>query len=152
MIQAETNLLGPFIGHVTDSKATIWLQLCDLGPGGARSVPVTLHEQIVDAPVSQTGTINVSDYDLGVGLVTFEGLKADTTYYHRLWQDSEQKARLDLQGLEDSDLHFRTLPLHISSGQLDFLLMSCHNPETSKDDGADGFAVWAQMREIMEQN
>src|SRR6266849_8082795 len=126
--QDETHLLSPFIGHVTNTKATIWLQLCNLGPGENRSVLVTLHEQSVDAPVSLTGTIDVSDYDLGVGLGTFEGLKPDTIYYYRLWQDNEQRTRLDLQGLEDSDLHFRTLPLHISSGQLDFLLMSCHNP------------------------
>src|SRR5712664_3860206 len=99
MTPNETHLLGPFIGHVTDSKAKIWLQLCDLGPGETRLVPVTLHEQSVDAPVSQSGTISVSDYDLGVGVVTFDGLEPDTAYYYRLWQDSEQKTRLDSQGL-----------------------------------------------------
>src|SRR3982074_1412159 len=110
MIHTDTHLLGPFIGYVTNSKATIWLQLCNLGPGEIRSVPVTLHEQSADAPVSQSGAISVSDYDLGVGLVTFEGLKPDTIYHYRLWQDREQKSRFDLQGLEDSDLDFQTLP------------------------------------------
>ena len=68
MTPNETHLLGPFIGDVTNSKATIWLQLCNLGPGEIRSVPVTLHEQIVDAPFSHTGTLNASDYDLVLAL------------------------------------------------------------------------------------
>jgi hypothetical protein len=30
--------------------------------------------------------------------------------------------------------------------------MSCHNPETQTKDGADGFAVWARIPDIMNEN
>lgn len=148
----ETNLLGPFIGYVTDSRATIWLQLCDLAAGEVRTVPITLHELSVDALVSQAGALEISDANLGVGVVSFDALTPDTVYYYRLWQDPGRTRSLDLQGLEDPDLHFRTLPEHILSGQLDFLLMSCHNPGTSTTDGKDGFAVWARIPEILREN
>lgn len=59
-----------------------------------------------------------------------------------------------MQGLSNTDLRFQTLPINGFDERLDFILMSCHNPETKKalEDGADGFAVWAQMTEIMVQN
>jgi alkaline phosphatase D len=57
-------------------------------------------------------------------------------------------------GLTSDDLFFWTLPEDGYGRQLDFLLMSCHHPETKKYDGFDGFAVWHQIPEIIktEQN
>lgn len=61
---------------------------------------------------------------------------------------------LGLRGLDASDLYFWTLPEDGYGRQLDFLLMSCHHPETKKEDGFKGFAVWHQIPEIIkdEQN
>ncbi len=69
-----------------------------------------------------------------------------------LWWDESCLAPLDLQGLELSDTCFRTLPRGGFEQQLDFLVMSCHNPETAVLDGENGFAVWAQLPDIIAHN
>jgi alkaline phosphatase D len=152
MVQYEPQLVGPFIGYVTDTAAKIWLQLTDLGLSETRSVNVTLHESVGDAITLRASASNVSQTTFGVGIVTFEGLRPDTLYYYRVWKDAANTSRIELNGLVDTDLRFRTLPTNGFDDHLDFLLMSCHNPETSKNDGADGCAVWAQIPEIMSQN
>jgi hypothetical protein len=43
----DSQLLGPFIGNVTASTATIWLQIPNLVKDEVRSVFVTLHEGAV---------------------------------------------------------------------------------------------------------
>src|SRR6266571_75178 len=151
-IPPKQTLLGPFLGFVTDTKATIWVQSTDLLPSERRSLFVTIHQTAVDAPITQAAEANLFYDSLGVGTVAFADLKPDTVYFYRLWIDSDHTVPADVNGLVDTDLHFRTLPTNGFDDHLDFLLMSCHNPETSTKDGADGFAVWAQMPEIMAQN
>src|SRR5437588_4325413 len=138
----KQTLLGPFLGYVTDTKATIVVQITDLTPSEVRSLFVTIHQTAVDAPTTQAAAINLSYESLGVGIVTFANLQPDTVYFYRLWSDSDHTVRADVHGLVDADLHFQTLPTNGFDNDLDFLLMSCHNPDTSKTDGADGFAVW----------
>jgi len=151
-IPPKQTLLGPFLGYVTDTRATIWVQISDLLPAEVRSFFVTIHQTAVDAPMTQTAAMKLSYESFGVGIITFVGLQSDTVYFYRFWSDSDHTVPADVHGLVDTDLHFRTLPANGFDDHLDFLLMSCHNPETSTKDGADGFAVWAQMPEIMAQN
>jgi len=152
MPPTDSHLLGPFIGNVTASGATIWLQIPNLVKGETRTVFVTLHEGAVNAPAAPAGVI-IATYDaLNVGIVRFNALKPDTIYFYQLWTDAEYKAALDTNGLLESDLHFRTLPIGGFNDQLDFLVMSCHDPEASTNDGADGFAVWARIPDIINEN
>jgi len=147
-----SQLLGPFIGNVTSSTAMIWLQIPHLAGGEIRAVFVTLHEASASAAVAHASTASAAYDDLNAGTVKFDQLKPDTIYYYKLWQDDERATPLDLSGLTENDLHFRTLPKNGFDDQLDFLLMSCHNPGTSPRDGADGFAVWARIPEIIAEN
>jgi len=152
MPPTDSHLLGPFIGNVTASGATIWLQIPNLVKGETRTVFVTLHEGAVNAPAAPAGVINATYDALNVGIVRFNALKPDTIYFYQLWTDAEHKAALDTNGLLESDLHFRTLPIGGFNDQLDFLVMSCHDPEASTNDGADGFAVWARIPDIINEN
>ena len=152
MLPADSQLLGPFIGNVTASTVTIWLQLLDLGKDEARTVFVTLREGAIDAPVTMTGAINATYEALNVGIVKFDSLKPDTIYFYKLWKDAEHNAALEINGLADGKLQFRTLPAQGCDDRLDFLLLSCHNPETQTKDGANGFAVWARIPDIINEN
>lgn len=114
------------------------------------------------------GVIRCLKTDLGTGVVTIPDLNANTQYSYQLWQDEAHTLRLDLnpstdedngkedvtQGLQLEDLFFWTLPEDGYGRQLDFLIMSCHYPQTKKNDGFDGFAVWNRIPKIMatEQN
>ena len=152
MPPTDSHLLGPFIGNVTASGATIWLQIPNLVKGETRTVFVTLHEGAVNAPAVPAGVI-IATYDaLNVGIVRFNALNPDTVYFYQLWTDAEHKAALDTNGLVEGDLHFRTLPIGGFNDQLDFLVMSCHDPEASANDVADGFAVWARIPDIINEN
>ena len=152
MLPTDSQLLGPFIGNVSASSATIWLQIPNLIKDETRTVFVTLHEGTVNAPVTTAGVINAAYDALNVGIIKFDALKPDTIYFYKLWTDAEHKTALPLNGLAESDLHFQTLPTKGFNDQLDFLLMSCHNPETETRDGADGFAVWARIPDIINEN
>lgn len=145
-------LLGPFIGHTTETETRIWLHLADLSPGERRTVHVTVHPERPTARAVQRHQLVVSEEECGVGVLPLSGLEPDTHYVYRLWWDESGLAPVDLQGLEPEDTCFRTLPRGGFDPQLDFLVMSCHNPETAVRDGANGFAVWAQMPEIIAHN
>ncbi len=147
------NLIGPFVGSITDSSVKIWLYItAGNHEKQIASVYVTLHEENIESSPFQSQKIELSDETLGVGIGKFNSLKPDSLYFYRLWTDENRSVSLDLQGLALTDLYFRTLPENGYKEQLDFLLMSCHNPETAKDDGYEGFAVWRQIPEIMSQN
>jgi alkaline phosphatase D len=152
MPPTDSHLLGPFIGNVTASTTTIWLQILDLKEHEARWVFVTLHEGVVRAPIFKAGEVEAAYDNFNIGIVRFDGLNPDTVYYYKLWEDAEHKMALNTNGLAEDDLCFQTLPIDGFNDHLDFLLMSCHNPETSPNDGADGFAVWARMPDIIREN
>ncbi|MFL5348584.1 MAG: alkaline phosphatase D family protein [Hyalangium sp.] len=145
-------LLGPFLGHTTDTETLLWLHMADLKPGERRTLYVTVHPGDASARAVHKLPLILSEEDCGVGVITLSGLEPDTLYVYRVWWDESCLAPLDLQGLELSDTCFRTLPRGGFEQQLDFLVMSCHNPETAVRDGQNGFAVWAQLPDIIAHN
>jgi phosphodiesterase/alkaline phosphatase D-like protein len=166
----DATLLGPFVGYVTHASVKLWLYL--ESEGSDRDVFVTLElrargpkneemrqisekvEPVETPEAIIPGIIRCLHADLGVGVVTIEGLEANAKYAYQLWLDAQHKIRLDLKGLRNEDLFFWTLPEDGYGRQLDFLLMSCHDPGTATSDGFQGFAVWKQIPEIIqgEQN
>lgn len=137
-------ILGPFLGHVTTDSIKIWLHL----EGSHADVSVTLHPEKLDAAAVADSTLTLRAEDLFTDCVTVEGLKADTKYFYKLWTDPEHKIPLPLDGLTDRDLYFWTLS-DDRAEQIDFLVMSCHNPDVSTADGYDGYAVWADLPQII---
>jgi alkaline phosphatase D len=148
----DCQLLGPFLGHVTETQARLWVQLTNLEPGERRTLYVTLHAERPSTRVLQRLPLSISEEELGVGVATVEGLEPDTLYFYRLWRDESGLASLDLEGLSPEDLCFHTLPRGGFEQQLDFLVMSCHNPETAALDGENGFAVWTRIPDIIACN
>jgi hypothetical protein len=108
----ETKLLGPFLGYVTPRSIKIWLHFeADLP-----TVYVSLHEGTVGAPQTAAGApqtaagaLKLRAEKLFTDCITIEGLRPDTRYFYRLWTDPAHSLPLDLQGLTDADLQFRTL-------------------------------------------
>lgn len=165
-----TLLLGPFVGNITESSVRLWLNV--QAADSDRDVFVTLEfiEQYSKSEVSQRqakaavapeksqtevphpGIVHCLKENLGTGTVTLSGLKPNAKYSYQLWEDEAQTTALDLRGLEQEHLWFITFPEEGYDKQLDFLLMSCHNPETAKADECEGFAVWRQLPEIMDRN
>lgn len=161
-------LLGPFVCRVTHETATVWLQITNLGEGEVIRLEVTLHEagdveklaeldaiRVGELPAVASAPLVPSYEEMKVGTATFDSLKPDTFYFYRLWLAAGPgggRTPLPVPGLVENDLFFMTLPAEGYKHQLDFLLMSCHNPDTSKGDGYDGFGIWARIPEIRMQN
>jgi hypothetical protein len=167
-----TLVLGPFVGNITRSSVRIWLNV-EVGDSD-KNVFVTLKLRKVAPPsdaarkdlnkveirtlpnpvLVKSAVITCLKADMGTGVVNIQNLDPNSEYSYQLWEDPGHSVPLDLRKLDPSDLFFWTLPEDGYGRQLDFLLMSCHNPETKKDDGFHGFGVWHQIPEIIdvEQN
>src|SRR6266404_3215243 len=164
------NIMGPFVGAITASSVKIWLNVATVdadtnvfvtlkplarGPKSEaeKTDPdqVFIH-QIANPLVVQSGVIKCLQADLGTGIVALGNLEANAQYSYQLWQDEDHSIELNLDGLKPEELFFWTLPEDGYGRQLDFLLMSCHDPEMAKDDGFDGFAVWHQIPEVRKAN
>ena len=141
---AEPTLLGPFLGHVATDSIKIWLHLERPGT----SVWVSLHKGSLDAAEAAAAQFTFAADRLFADCVTMGALEPDALYFYRLWTNEAHSIPLALDGLEDRDLHFRTLSAE-EGEQVDFLLMSCHNPTVSGADGFDGHAVWADLPQII---
>jgi len=141
---SETMLLGPFLGHVTPHSIRIWLHL----EGERQTIYASLHEGEVGAPQAAAGVLNLRADKFFTDCITVDGLRPDTRYFYKLWTDPAHSLPLDLQGLTEKELQFRTLS-EDANRQIDFLLMSCHNPTVSGADGFDGHAVWADLPQII---
>lgn len=129
-------LLGPFLGIVTEESIKIWLHLED------RDQPVvyvTLHETDVDASEGKTAELHLKAENLFTDCVTVGGLTPNKRYYYKLWTDEDHKNALPLEGLEEKELRFWTLSAD-PKDQIDFVVMSCHNPTVSAD-GYDGHEI-----------
>lgn len=140
----SSHLLGPFLGAVTENSIKIWLHL----EGPISVVYVTLHEADPNAEVKFTAELNFQPEKLFTDWTTFEGLKSNTRYFYRFWTDPECSKPLPLEGLEVNELRFWTLS-DDPNEQIDFVVMSCHNPTVSVEDGYDGHAVWADLPQII---
>lgn len=154
---AESRFLGPCVGYTDHSTTKIWMRHPGIG-----ELHVSLHappeplkeggKELDWAAPIQVRTITFKEASLCVGLAEFESLQADTIYYYKVWKDAELRNPLDLDGLDDMDLHFRTLPNNGPLERLDFLLMSCHDPSKGVADGEHGFKVWKHIPEILRHN
>lgn len=140
----EPTLLGPFLGHVTTNSIKIWLHL----ERPQTVIYVTLHKGQQDAPEVASATLELRREKLFTDCVTIGNLQPDTTYFYKLWTNPAHSLPLPLEGLTEKELHFRTLS-EDPDEQVDFVVMSCHNPTVSKADGFDGHAVWADLPQII---
>ena len=132
----EPKMLGPFLGHVTPHSIKIWLHL----EGASDTIYVSVHPVEYVAPAEKFGTLKLLPEKLYTDCLTIDGLSPDTKYFYKLWTDAARSIPLALQGLTEYDLHFRTMS-DKADDQIDFLMMSCHNPTVSEKDGFDGHAV-----------
>lgn len=167
--RAQTKLvLGPFVGNITSSSVKLWLNVETADADKRVFVTLKMHQQapemardyrskadiktLTPRSAVATGIIECPHADLGTGIVEIKNLEPNSRYSYQLWEDEAHSIKLELDGLQESDLFFWTLPKDGYDRQLDFLLMSCHNPETKKDDGFDGFAVWNQIPSIIDED
>ena len=179
--EPTTLVLGPFVGNITHSSVRIWLnvevgdadknvfvtlKLLKRGPESeaAKKEGKVVIEIIPNPVVVQSGVITCLQANLGTGVANLGNLEPNSEYSYQLWEDEAHSIELNLNParkqnrpqsndvLESKDLRFWTLPTDGYGRQLDFLLMSCHNPETKKDDGFGGFAVWHQIPEIIDED
>jgi hypothetical protein len=139
----EPTMLGPFLGHVTTSSIKIWLHV----EGQTPVVYVTVHARALDGRRVADAELHLLAGSLYTACVEIGGLQPDTRYYYRLWTNPAFSLPLPLDGLEEKELRFRTLPT--GDEQLDFVVMSCHNPTVAAADGFDGHAVWADLPQIL---
>lgn len=137
-------MLGPFLGEVTATSIKVWLSL----EGGEAEVYVTLHKGNQKNPRVAVGKLVFSVDKLWVDCIKLEGLEPDTLYVYRLWTNPSYSIPLFLHDLSTDYLHFRTLPSD-PNARIDFVVMSCHNPFDSLEDGHEGHAVWADMLQII---
>lgn len=143
----QTSLLGPFLGHVTPTTIRIWLHL----QGEPAILWVTAHpgnpatEPVASAKLTFAAAMLFTD------CVMLSGLIPDSHYYYRFWTNAACSLPFPIEGLTDDDLHFLTLSEDPDS-QIDFIVMSCHNPTVSAQDGFDGHAVWADLPQIISRH
>lgn len=142
----QGSLLGPFLGQVTTTSIKVWLHL----EGGEPEVWVTLHSGHLEAPEAARAALRFHGDQLFTDCVELGGLSADTLYFYRLWTNAACSLPLPLQGLREDELQFRTLPAD-PQAQIDFVVMSCHNPTVAQEDGFEGHAVWADLPQIIDR-
>lgn len=141
------HLLGPFLGHVTQSTIKVWLHL----EGGPGALWVTAHADNPTAEPATSHRLEFSPARLFTDCAELSGLAADTHYFYRFWTNAAASVPFDIEGLTGDDLHFWTLSAD-PNAQIDFLVMSCHNPTVAQADGFDGHAVWADLPQIISRH
>lgn len=144
--RTEPTLLGPFLGHVTENSIKIWLHL--ERPDAV--VHITLHAGACDAPAVTSAMLTLKPEDLFTDCVRIPDLQPDTKYFYKLWTNPAHSLPLPLDGLVEEELHFHTLSADPDE-QVDFVVLSCHNPTVSEADGFNGHAVWADLPQIVGQ-
>lgn len=142
------NILGPFIGHTTDSSTKIWIRN---KLGGRAFVQIYKDKQALGNPQ----LMEFNKENLWAAIADFSSLQADTEYTYKIYSDPEGKLDLNI-GLDLSCLKFRTMPADFnwSRYRYDFLLMSCNNPDQCVDEksGRDGYEVWQALPSIIKSH
>ena len=133
----EPKLLGPFLGYVTTSSIKIWLHF----EGSHDVIYVTFHPNAPDARESTSATLQLRPENLFTDCVTIDNLTPDTRYFYKLWTNPAHSLPLPLEGLTETELNFRTLSAD-ENAQIDFVVMSCHNPTVSQLDGFEGLLLF----------
>lgn len=144
----EITMLGPFLGHVTITTIRIWLHHAR----APSELWVSAHPGSPDAePFGQGKKLSFNETRLFTDCVEIEGLEPDTHYYYRFWTNPGYSLPFPIDGLSNDELHFWTLSAD-PDAQIDFLVMSCHNPRVATEDGFDGHAVWADLPQIVSRH
>ena len=144
---AATTILGPFLGQVTTTSIRVWLHL----EGGPEKLWVSAHPGRSNAEPTTSGLLNFGADKLFTAWADLTGLTPDTHYFYRLWSNAACSIPFEIDGLTDDDLHFWTLS-DDPDAQIDFIVMSCHNPVVSKADGFEGHAIWADLPQIISRH
>jgi phosphodiesterase/alkaline phosphatase D-like protein len=144
-------ILGPFLGHVTDVSIKIWL----FSKKHKTLWVEVLKDNIKIEVKNDENILNFQEKKCFADVVEVRGLEANTKYSYRIIDENDNS--IDLEGLVDEDLFFRTLPSNLEkeeSSRLDFLLMSCHNPDkvAHSRDNSDGYEVWKTIPNILNEN
>ncbi|MBA3512306.1 DUF3597 family protein [Sphingomonas sp.] len=144
---AQEILLGPFLGYVTSSTIRIWLHL----EGGPPELWVTAHPGNPFAEPVAREPIKFDADRMFTGWTDLGALTPDTKYFYRFWTNPAASVPFAITGLTDDDLHFWTLS-EDPDAQIDFVVMSCHNPTVAGKDGFDGHAIWADIPQIISRH
>lgn len=142
----SVSLLGPFVGHTTDTSTVIWIRHKDLKTAViviSSDDPTDLHQQ----------EVHFEQENLWTATARFENLRPDTLYSYQILKSNEDRETIDLEGLHPTDLKVRTMPRTFDSQRYryDFLLMSCHNPDKVADPkkNKDGYEIWNTLPTIL---
>ena len=141
------SILGPFLGFVTERSIKIWLHL----EGGDAQVFVSVHRENEPPPTEPSGVLRFTKDQLWTACTTIENLQPGTEYVYGLWRNAACSIPLPLDGLSPSELRFKTISAE-PDAQIDFLMMSCHNPFVATEDGYEGHGVWADIPQIIGQD
>lgn len=141
-------MLGPFLGLVTTSTIKIWLQI----ENGPTELWVTAHPDKLDAePDGESAKLVFDKVRLFTDCVELKKLSPDTLYYYRFWTNPACSVPYPIPDLAAEDLRFYTLSAD-PDAQIDFLVMSCHNPTVAIADGCDGHGLWADLPQIISRH
>lgn len=143
----KETMLGPFLGHVTSSSIRVWLHL----QGGPDKLWVTAHPGEPAADSVAEGPLEFSNASLFTAWTDLKGLAPDSHYFYRFWSNPACSIPFPIEGLADDDLHFWTLS-DDPDAQIDFIVMSCHNPTVATGDGFEGHAIWADVPQIISRH
>lgn len=152
----DTSVLGPFIGHTTSTSSKIWVHVPPF-EAEVTSLRVTFRiDKSIDGNFDTAHVKEVKENTSWATLAEFSGLEPNTKYFYRIEIETIGNLTDVSPSLEAGDLYFTTLENgHDSMSRLDFLLLSCHNPEAGKlksNPLSDGFEVWSTIPQILRQN
>ncbi len=145
--------LGPFVGHTTSSSVKLWVHWPSSEQ--SREINFSIHQN-ENSEALDSKKITLNPECLWSGVAEFSGLHANSEYYYQVTNGDGISLLEGDAVLSPSDLKFKTLPE--SEGvqkRLDFLLLSCHNPEAGKNKSnpkSDGFEVWSEIPKILDEN
>lgn len=138
-------LLGPFVGHTTATTSRLWMHW----EGGPELyVHRGVWERGKDVVWQKVaGSFQFVPESLWCATLDLSGLKPNTAYSYKITTDEEGRILVDLEGLCQDELYFRTLPEDGDplNERIDFLIMSCHNP-----DKGGGYQVWEALPQVLQ--